>query len=129
MLNKRLFGIRGAVCAENTPESVVRAVDTLCSRLFTQNALQADDIVSIHFTVTSDITALNPATALRQSSVAGTARRTALFCSTEPSIDGALPRVIRVLLTAYLPETARPKHAYLGGAESLRPDIAGHDGA
>jgi chorismate mutase len=125
MNTKRLYGIRGAVCAENTADSVFKAVDTLCSRVFAENALQSDDIVSIQFTLTADLTALNPAAALRRSSVGAGLSKCALFCSVEPAIAGSLPHVIRLLITAYLPEGSEPVHVYTGGAEVLRPDLAG----
>jgi chorismate mutase len=128
MSDKRLYGIRGAVCAENTADSVFKAVDTLCSRVFAENALQSDDIVSIQFTLTADLTALNPAAALRKSSIGEAASKCALFCSAEPPVAGSLSRVIRLLITAYLPEGAKPIHLYTGGAEVLRPDLAGMAG-
>jgi chorismate mutase len=119
----RLFGIRGAVCAENTANSILRAVDTLCSRIFSDNALSSENIVSIQFTLTGDLTAINPAAALRKSGVGDIARECALFCSLEPAIEGSLPRVIRLLILAYLPETSKPIHSYIEGAEVLRPDL------
>jgi chorismate mutase len=120
---QRLYGIRGAVCCENTAESIQRGVGRLCSRLFEQNALTAEAIVSIQFTLTSDLTALNPASALRKSAVKEIASQCALFCAVEPEIAGSLSRVIRVLITAYLPGNSRPVPAYLDGAEVLRPDL------
>ena len=124
MNDKRLYGIRGAVCAENTADSIQKAVDMLCSRVFAENALRADGIVSIQFTLTADLTALNPAAALRKSSVGEAASKCALFCAAEPEVAGSLPRVIRVLITAYLPEGAKPVNIYTGGAEVLRPELA-----
>jgi chorismate mutase len=76
-------------------------------------------MVSVLFTITSDLTALNPATALRRS---GLALSVPLFASAEPYIEGYLPSVVRILITYY--GTKRPEHVYLNGAEILRPDIA-----
>ena len=127
MTDKRLFGIRGAVCCGNTPEAIVAGVEHLATALLHGNSLQASDIVSIQFTVTEDLTALNPATALRRSGAGSVASQCALFCSQEPRYEGSLPGVVRVLITAYMDEGAKPVSAYLDGAEKLRPDLApGH---
>jgi chorismate mutase len=123
MNGKRLYGIRGAVCCDNRGDSILQGVDTLCSALFSQNNLTAQDLVSIQFTVTSDITAMNPAAALRQSSLGAAAAECPLFCALEPPVTGGLPRTIRTLITAYLPEGSRPVHIYRDGAEVLRPDL------
>ncbi len=123
-MSKRLFGIRGAVCSGNTEQEIITAVDRMCSRIFASNNLSAPDIVSIQFTMTGDLTALNPAAALRRCSCGEAVRNTALFCSVEPPVTGSLPRTIRILVTAYMDEETTPVHCYTGGAEVLRPDFA-----
>ena len=57
----RLYGIRGATGAENTKESVTANVIEMCTKLFADNKVKAEDIVSIQFTVTSDLNVMNPA--------------------------------------------------------------------
>ena len=74
----------------------------------------------MQFTITRDLKALNPASALREVGFA----RVPLFCAQEPQYEKALPRIIRLLL---LCETSCPdplKSVYLGGAEALRLDLA-----
>ena len=93
-------------------------VPQLYCEILTQNAIQENDIVSVLFSVTNDLTAMNPATALRK---AGLAQSVPLFSSAEPFIEGYLPSVIRILLTYY--GNADPVHVYLNGAEVLRPDL------
>lgn len=120
--NMRLYGLRGAVCCtENTKQAIQQAVSELAVKLFKLNTYTPENIVSIQFTITEDLTALNPAAALRKSPVAALVSTCALFCSTEPPIDGGLPRTIRVLITAYGEQP--PVHVYTGGAEVLRPDF------
>ena len=46
-MNKRLNGLRGAVCSENTKEEITKNVCTLFNQLVTLNSLSADDIVSV----------------------------------------------------------------------------------
>ena len=88
-----------------------------------KNNLQAQDIVNIQYTVTSDLTALNPATALRKSDIGIDVSHVPLFCSQEPEIEGMLKKVIRVMITVYMKEGSSPVNIYTGGAEVLRPDI------
>jgi chorismate mutase len=123
-MEKRLYCVRGAVFAENTKDGCVKAVDDLFSKLFSENAVDADDIVSIQFTITKDLTACNPAAALRKSSQGGKVNRCALFCAQEPVTDDAPPQTIRTLITAYFPHGYKPVHIYTNGAEILRPDLA-----
>ena len=123
-MGKRIFGIRGAVCAENTPESIKENVGEMCRLIFKENNLHPDDIVSVHFTMTQDLSCMNAAAALRKSEVGIDTSMLALFVSQEASIDGMLPSVVRVLITAYLPAEKKPVHVYINGAEILRPDFS-----
>jgi chorismate mutase len=124
-MEKRLYGIRGAVFADaNTKDEILKAVDMLFARLFSENHIIPHDIVSIQFTITKDLTAFNPATALRKSSQADKVSTCALYCSQEPDIDGASELTIRTLITAYLPEGTEPRYVFTNGAEALRPDLA-----
>jgi len=120
-LFRRILAIRGAVCCENTVESISVRVAELYRELLERNSIEEINIVSVIFSVTSDLTALNPATALRK---AGFASGVPLFACAEPYIDGYLPSVIRILVT--FSGKKAPEHVYLHGAEILRPDIASH---
>lgn len=122
-MEKRLYGLRGASGAENTRDSIQKGVADMCRSLFEQNKLAPQDIVSIHFTMTKDLTALNPAFALRHGDVGLDVSGCALFSSQEPDIVGSPEGMIRVLVHAYLEEGAQPKHVYINGAEKLRPDF------
>ena len=123
-MEKRLAAFRGAVCVENTPESITENVCLMCRKLFEDNKLQAEDIVSLQFTITKDITKLNPATALRRGNCGLDVTAVPLFCSQEAEIEGMMPLVVRALLTAYADSGVERHNVYLNGAEKLRPDFA-----
>jgi chorismate mutase len=123
--NTRLYGLRGAVCTQNDTESITNSVCAMCDRIFEINHLQAEDIVSIQFTITADLTALNPAAALRRGKCRIDVSNCALFCSQEPVVENMLPKTIRVLVTAYMRDDSKSYHVYIQGAEKLRPDFAG----
>ena len=125
---KRLFSIRGATGAENTADSIRNNVTQMCLRLFSENHLSQEDFVSIQFTVTDDLTALNPAAALRKGQNSFDVSQIPLFCSQEPKIDGSPEKMIRVMVTAYMDENARRVPVYINGGEKLRPDFNVYQG-
>ena len=118
---KKLYAGRAAVCVQNTQEYIKTAVVSAYTRFLELNKLHEKDIVSLQFSVTSDITAANPATLLRS---AGFASATVLFCSTEPNIDHSPRGIIRFLFYYY--GKKKPEPVYLNGAEKLRPDVFNH---
>ncbi len=120
-MDKRLAAFRGEVCVENTAESITENVCLMCRELFSRNSIKADDIVSLQFTITNDITKLNPATALRKGDCGLDVAAVPLFCSQEAYIEGEMPLVVRALLTAYS-DVEEKQNIYLNGAEKLRPD-------
>jgi len=120
MSDKRLYGLRGAAQCMNTAEDIRQQVSLLYDSLLEKNRLVEEDIVSLIFSQTADLDALNPASALRQ---AGRAGELALFGVQEiETAHDPLPRVVRVLIHCYLPRGAKPCHVYRNGAEVLRPD-------
>ncbi len=118
-LFRKTLAVRGAVCCENTVESVSTEVPALYRALLAENRIKERHVVSVMFSVTPDIDCLNPATALRR---AGLASEVPLFAAAEPAVSGMLPRVIRVLITWR--GTGGVVPVYMNGAEALRPDLS-----
>ena len=83
---KKLYAGRAAVCTQNTQEHIKDAVVAAYTQFLALNKIHEKNIVSLQYSVTSDITAANPATLLRS---AGFASETVLFCSAEPNIDNS----------------------------------------
>ena len=120
-MDKRLAAFRCAICVENTVESITENVCLMCRELFSRNNIKAEDIVSLQFSITDDITVLNPATALRKGNPGLDVSQVPLFCCQEAKIEGGMPLVVRALLTAYVEEGTERRNVYLNGAEKLRP--------
>lgn len=118
---KRVYAGRAAIFSENTASALRDAVVSLYEAFIHENHLKESDIISIHFSVTADLNAANPATLLRS---VGYAASTALFCSAEPDIIDSPKGLIRILFYYYGRKKAVP--VYRGGAERLRPDIYGN---
>ncbi|MCE9582773.1 MAG: chorismate mutase [Planctomycetes bacterium] len=117
-----LRGVRGAIGVEaNTREAILGATRELLKSMADANAVEADRVSMILFTATTDLTAAFPATAARE--IGWT--RVPLMCSPELEVEGALQRVVRVMMlvdTEMAPESIR--HQFLGRAAALRPDLA-----
>ena len=114
--------VRGAVQVDSDDRDLVlKSTTELVTALFEANALTPDDVISIIFTATPDLTSEFPALAARELGLTDTP----LLCASEIAVPGALPRVVRILAHV---ETMRSKqevqHVYLGGATALRRDIA-----
>ncbi len=117
--------VRGAIqVREDTREAIGEAAVRLVREILRANAIAENHIVSIIFSLTQDLTALNPATGLRQVGFASTP----LFCTQEAAVVGGMPRVIRALLTWESPERHESVPVYLDGAEALRSDLTRGNG-
>ena len=115
-----VLAVRGAIGVIQDDAGLIRdGVKRLFQQLVSANGIDEEDIVSILFSQTRDLTEANPASALREVGYAGVP----LFCTQEPDYRDAMPRVIRVLITfnALAKQAVIP--VYLDGAEALRSDI------
>lgn len=115
---KRVIAGRAAIQTLNKRKNMEEAAVMLYQRFLHDNKLAEKNIISLHISLTSDLTAANPATLLRS---AGYLSDTPLFCSVEPDIFATYRRIIRMLFYYYGTRKAVP--VYLGGAEKLRPDL------
>lgn len=119
--------IRGAITAEtDRPDEIRRVVEKLMERIIAANSINAEKIVSVFFSSTSDIKSLYPAQAFREMGY----DNIPLFSCQEPEITGSLELCIRVLI--HLEEKDEEagrisqeniSHIYLEGARKLRPDL------
>lgn len=118
----RLQGLRGATTANaNTPEAMRQAVTALMEELIRRNGLDPGRVVAATFTATADLDALFPASIARRQQGWDAV---ALLDMQQLAVRGDLPRCIRVLVLAWLPEGQAPQHVYQGAAARLRPDRA-----
>lgn len=113
--------MRGAItCNENTKQEIETKTQRLVKELIARNELEHDDLVSLVFTATDDLTAEFPATAARGLGLGDIP----LLCARELDIEGSKPMCIRLLVHCY---TERPRdqlhHVYLDGARALRDDL------
>jgi chorismate mutase len=113
--------VRGATQVEQDDrEQVLEATTELLESVLERNGLSHDDLISVVFTATPDLTSEFPAYAARQMGITDVP----LLCAAEIDVPGAMPRVLRLLAHV---ETALPRselrHVYLRGAAGLRTDL------
>lgn len=114
--------LRGATSVkENIESEMIDATCELLKEMTLQNDIIEDDVISIIFSVTSDLNAAFPAVAARRLGW----NNTALMCTYEIDVPGSLKSCIRVLMHINTEkEKNELKHIYLKEARALRPDIA-----
>jgi chorismate mutase len=113
--------IRGAIQVDgDSREEILEGSAELVSAVLKRNELTSDDVISILFTATPDLTSEFPAYAARLLGLTDVP----LMCATEIAVPGAMPRVLR-LLAHVETDLARAdlRHVYLRGAAALRRDL------
>lgn len=117
----RLLALRGAItCDEDTRDAITAQTQRLVREMLDRNDVGHDDLVSIIFTATDDLTSEFPAAAARALGLGDVP----LICARELSISRGMARVVRVLMHMYT-DRARSElhHVYLDGARALRDDL------
>ena len=115
-----LCALRGATTSEhNSVDSITWAVEELLSEMVSRNNLIPDQIISVTFSVTSDLNACFPASIARKKS--GWENVALLDCQ-QMFVKGDLSKCIRLLAYVSLPNEQTPQNPYLGRAKNLRPD-------
>jgi chorismate mutase len=114
--------IRGAVqVAADDRQEILDGTAELVTQVMDRNGLSTDEVISVIFSATPDLSAEFPALAARSLGF----QEVPLLCCTEIRVPGAMPRVVRLMMHV---ETALSRtqiqHVYLRGAAALRLDIA-----
>ena len=110
--------VRGAIQVDRDDrDEVLDATTELLQAVLERNGLTQEDLISVVFTATPDLTSEFPAYAARQMGLVDVP----LLCAGEIDVAGAMPRVLRLLAHV---ETDRPRaqvvHVFLRGAAALR---------
>lgn len=117
----QIRAIRGATTVpENSLTAIAAAVSELLDALEARNELDPKQFVSVTFSVTRDLDAVFPAAIARKRPNWDSVP---LLDVQQMHVEGSLPRCIRLMLHTYLPRNVEVNHAYLRGAQKLRPDL------
>jgi len=118
--NFKLTAIRGATTAKGNTDAFIKdAVVELIQELITLNKINQENIISITFTVTKDLTSCFPAAIARKffnfDSVAF------LDCQ-QMYVPEDINFCIRLMALVNLRSDRKPVHPYLNESSKLRPD-------
>ena len=113
--------LRGATTVDaDTEEQVHARVQALITQMLDRNGVDHEDLISIIFTATEDVTSVFPAAAARAVGLGDVP----LLCARELSVRGGTPLCIRVLMHLTTDRSrAELHHVYLEGARGLRDDL------
>lgn len=119
----RVVALRGATTIDSdTREQVLERTGALIVQMMQRNDLGRDDVISMLFTASDDVTAEFPAAAVRAYGI----DEVPVICARELGIVGGsgIALCIRTMVHAY---SSRPRsdlrHVYLHGARGLRRDL------
>jgi chorismate mutase len=113
--------LRGATQVDSDDRHrVIEATAELVTAVLERNGLTAEDLISILFTTTPDLTSEFPAYAARAMGITDVP----FLCAAEIDVPGAMPRVVRLLAHVEAGfSRADARHVYLRGAAALRTDL------
>jgi chorismate mutase len=114
--------VRGAIQVDaDERQQILDGTAELVAMVMSRNKLSTDQVVSVIFTATQDLTMEFPALAARSLGF----QEVPLLCCTEMAVPGSMPRVVRLMMHVETEvDRAQIQHVYLRGAAALRLDIA-----
>ena len=114
--------IRGATQVDaDERQAILDCTAELVTQVMDRNRLSTDEVISVLFSATPDLSAEFPALAARKLGF----QEVPLLCCSEISVPGAMPRVVRLMMHVETNvDRADIQHVYLRGAAALRLDIA-----
>ena len=116
----KLTALRGATTTNGDTEFFIKdAVIELIQELITQNNLNQENIISITFTVTKDLTSCFPASIARKYF---NFDKVALLDCQQMFVPNDINFCIRLLALVYLESDKESVHPYLNESAKLRPD-------
>ena len=113
--------LRGAIQVDrNVRDDVIEATAELVREVLARNEIEPEQLISVIFTATPDLTAEFPAYAARAIGITDVP----FLCASEIDVPGAMPRVVRLLAHAEIDRSREDiRHVYLRGAAALRTDL------
>ncbi len=111
-----MIAIRGAITVnENSSEEILEGTKQLMLSIIDENNVDTEDIISVFFTATKDLTKVYPAVAAREIGLVDCA----LACVQEQYVEGSLEKCVRVLMHVDSEACQKDaKHVYLREAKS-----------
>lgn len=117
----RVRGVRGAITVdENNEQAILSATQMLLEKIIEVNGIKEEDVASVFFTTTPELTAAFPAKAARDMGW----HQAALMGAQEIAALNGIPMCIRILIHWNTEKTLdEVTHIYMREAEKLRADL------
>ena len=116
----KLTALRGATTTKDDKDYLIKdAVIELIQELITRNNLNQENIISVTFTVTRDLTSCFPASIARKYF---NFDKVALLDCQQMFVPNDINFCIRLLALVYIESDRQPIHPYLNESAKLRPD-------
>ena len=116
----KLTALRGATTTNGDTDFFIKdAVIELIQELISRNDLNQENIISITFSVTKDLTSCFPASIARKYF---NFDKVALLDCQQMFVPNDINFCIRILALVYLESDKESVHPYLNGSAKLRPD-------
>ena len=121
MTSALVRGLRGVTtCDVDTPEAIGERTRELILELMARNEIEHDDVISVLFTTSVDLTSSFPASAAREVGFGDIP----LMCASEINVPGSMSKCIRIMMHIYTTRSrSEIHHVYLHNAQSLRDDL------
>lgn len=117
-----VLALRGAITVDaDTADEIGERTRQLLAAVYERNDLRHDDVISVYFTATSDLTAAPPGVGARAFGLVDVP----ILCGQEQYVASGLRSCVRLLMHV---NSDRPRselrHVFLRGATVLRPELA-----
>ncbi|MCF8018757.1 MAG: chorismate mutase [Vallitaleaceae bacterium] len=116
-----MIAIRGAITVNvDSKEAILEGTELMLRTIIEENNLNDDEIISIVFSATKDLTQIYPAVAARDLGITCAS----LLCVQEMYVAESLAKCLRILMHVEKNLLQKDiKHVYLRDAKILRPDL------
>jgi chorismate mutase len=117
----RVLALRGAITVDDdSAEEIKSRTIQLLETVYERNGLVHDDVISVLFTATRDITSAPPGVGARVFGLVDVP----LLCTQEHDVVGSLGRCVRLMMHVQLErQRSELRHVFLRGATVLRPEL------
>lgn len=117
----RVLALRGAITVDDdSAEEIKTRTIQLLETVYERNGLAHDDVISVLFTATPDLTSAPPGVGARVFGLVDVP----LLCTQEQDVVGSLGRCVRLMMHVQLDRPrSQLRHVFLRGATVLRPEL------
>ena len=111
-----MIAIRGATFVKrDSAEEIEKATKSMMDEIYSLNFLKDEEVISVIFSLTRDLKAMNPATIFRRSG-----HNVPLMCFQEADFEKSPKKVLRVMILVERTVKSKAVHVYENGAEALK---------